>query len=108
MRGYDYRYSLTVEVSQQPSDLESVFMIEIAGGFIGEKYLWLLDERSCDRHTLLFTAGEIVRAVIHAVAQTQPLQNLLRTTPSFTGQAAIEIKSQFYILQGGVMWNQIE
>src|SRR5687768_9946569 len=60
-------------------DRPSGIGIEVSRRLIAQQYGWLADKRPRDRHTLLFTARELARLVLHAMFQTDTLQQFARS-----------------------------
>ena len=61
-------------LKQQIDNTFTGFTVEITGGFIGEQATGLRRESACDGATLLFTARQLVRIVVHAFAESDSLQ----------------------------------
>ena len=57
-----------VEFAKNIDDDLFVGFVEIAGGFVGQDKLRLIDERTGDGDALLFTAGKFCRQMFEAVA----------------------------------------
>ena len=52
--------------------------VEVAGRLVGEHDLGVRDERACNAHALLLSAGHLVRKVVHAVLQSHAAEHFLR------------------------------
>lgn len=50
--------TLFVLLSQKIENNVPVFRVKVTGRFVGKKQAWVKNQRSCDRHTLLFPAGQ--------------------------------------------------
>ena len=48
--------------------------VEVAGGLVGQEQVRLVDEGARDRHPLLLPAGQLRRAVVHAVGEAHGLE----------------------------------
>ena len=64
-----------VQPDQDLHDLGAVLGIEIAGRFVGEDQVRLMDDRARDRDALLLTARELPGQVIAAVADVHALEH---------------------------------
>ena len=63
---------------EEREDLEARARVEVAGGLVGEEHRRARDERARDRDALLLAAGELVRCVMHAIAETDGVERLVR------------------------------
>ena len=50
---------LLVELAQQAQDDLFVLRVEVAGWFVGQDDLGIIDQRACNAHALLLTAREL-------------------------------------------------
>ena len=64
--------------------------VQVAGGFVGEDYLRVADQRARDAYALLFAARHLVGRVVHSVNQTHRLNHLAgAAVPDLFGHAAV-------------------
>ena len=79
----DHHDGQTPEVlfRQQIEDLGSGMLVEVAGRFVGEKDLRIVDEGPGDGHPLAFAAGKLAGAVVQPVSEAERLQQLDGASP---------------------------
>ncbi len=65
------RVSGGMQFAQQIQDDGLVRFIEIAGGFVGQNQLWMVDQRARDGHALLLSAGKLRGNMVQPVAQAR-------------------------------------
>jgi len=70
------RLPFRAQSAKQFDDFLAGVRIEIAGRLIRQNQLRFVDERPGDGHTLLFATGQLIRPVIHALAQTDAFEQL--------------------------------
>ena len=66
MRRHDDCRSLTVDPIQESHDPQRGLRIEVSGGLVREEELGAVHHRTCDRNTLFFAAGELMRKALLA------------------------------------------
>ena len=66
--------ALAVEGAEQPHDLIRGFSIERPRRLVCQQQPRIVDERARDRHALLLAAGELLRAMLQAVARSDLLE----------------------------------
>ena len=71
---HDDGVALTMKFAQKVCDDGLVGSIEIAGGFIGEKDWWVVNQRPRNTYALLFTTRQLFGEVVNAVAKTDSLE----------------------------------
>jgi hypothetical protein len=64
------------EIEEEGHDFGAVFGVEVAGGFVGEEDIGIVDEGAGDGGALLFAAGEFVGEVLEAVAEADFFEGL--------------------------------
>ena len=74
---HNNRSTLFIQFCQQIHHLSSVLGVQVTGRLIGEYQLGIGYDRTGYRHTLLLTAGKLLREVFGTVADVHPLQNIL-------------------------------
>ena len=53
--------------------------VEVAGGLVHQHASWIVDQRTCNRNTLPFTARQLRRAMCQAFCQTYAPEQCSRT-----------------------------
>jgi len=76
---------LTMQLRNQIENALCRAGIEVAGRLVGEKELWFGDQGPRQRDSLLLSAGEFARAMMHPVSQSHFAQPLGRTCLSLLG-----------------------
>ena len=78
---------LVVQALEQTDDLCPGLAIQVASWLIRQQDSRVVNQCAGDCHTLLLSAGELVRAVVHAVAQTDQFQGSTRflSARAYTG-----------------------
>lgn len=74
--------------AQEVQNLAGADAVEIASGFVGQEHEGFHDQGAGDGHTLLFAAGELIRAVRPATFQPHLIQNPAGAARRFRGGAA--------------------
>lgn len=78
MGGKDHSAALLVEVSHRPQHDIGIVRVEIAGRLICKENLWLVEQRSGYRGTLLLTGAKLRGCVINPVSQAEFSYQLIR------------------------------
>ncbi len=73
---------------EQFEDLDAGGGVELAGRFVGQQQLGVVDQRPGQRHPLLLAAGELVGAEMEAVAEPDLGQQLLRRARAAPGRGS--------------------
>src|ERR1017187_7755760 len=81
--------------------------IEIAGRFVSQKQLRLVDERAGNGHALLFAAGKLIRLVIHAVLETNPGEQVAPARHGPRNWHARDSRRKTNIFERVEFWQQI-
>jgi hypothetical protein len=108
MGNHHDRQTLAVLLLEYPGDFIRVFMVEIPGRFIGKQDFRLFDQGARHGDSLLFSSGEVSRAMIQAVAHPEAGENIDRSRAPLTFAGVIEAKSQFNIALSSQVRHQIE
>ena len=69
--------SFPAGVLQQLEDLLAGLIVQSSGRLIAKQQLWILGQGTGDRHSLLFTAGELSRKVTRTIRQTNSSDRLI-------------------------------
>src|SRR6267142_4136816 len=64
VRDHDDRDAVLIELLENGHDLNAGSAVEIAGRFIRQQHLRIIDQRACDRDALLLTAGKLTRKMV--------------------------------------------
>src|SRR6266576_5106192 len=64
VRDHDDGDAVLVELLENGHDLDAGSAVEIAGRFVCQQYLWIIDQRARDRDALLLTAGKLTRKMV--------------------------------------------
>ena len=70
----DDGFAVGVELVEEVEDFEAGLGIEVAGGFVGEDEERVVDEGAGDGDALLLAAGELLGAVVEAMAEADELR----------------------------------
>src|SRR5580704_11204506 len=99
--GDDHRRARFVELDEQPQQALTEIGIDVAGGLVGEQKLRPRDYRARNRRALLLAAGQNRRQRAHAIAETDPLQQLDHLRPVLGLVLADDAQRQRHVLVGG-------
>src|SRR5687767_11192760 len=69
VRDHDDGLAELVESLQDREDLRARVRVEVPGRLVGEDHRRVVQERARDGDALLLSAGELARAVLHAVGE---------------------------------------
>src|SRR5204863_1456671 len=73
---HDRRARLAVQRLEQLHDTRAGLAVEVARGLVGEEQPRRIAERPRDRDALLLATGELIREVVHTIAETHPGEQL--------------------------------
>jgi hypothetical protein len=95
-----------VEVKKEVDDSVAGFVIEIAGGFVGEKNFGTVEEGPGESDALLFPTGELRRVMMKALGEADFFQEAGGdvANAAFTAQ----FEGNHYILDGGESGEKLE
>ena len=98
-----------VELAEHPHDLLAGGAVEVAGGLVGQEDAGLVDQRPRDRDPLALAARELVGAVVHPLAEPDPLQRLrrARSRRSRARDPGVD-QRQLHVVQRGGAGQQVE
>ena len=80
---YCRRRERRLQIEKELGDRRCVGRIEVAGGLIAEQETWSSNQRACDRDPLSLAAGELRRAVVEALAESDLLEEIVCDVISF-------------------------
>src|SRR4029453_5812608 len=78
----------------------------VAGGFIREKDVWLIDEGAGQRHALLFTAAQLRRIMAEAIPQPDAGQEVVRSVGGLV--VATQLDRNHDVFQGRQVRQQLK
>ena len=99
---------LFVDLFKNADDLESKLGIEIAGGFVGEKDLGLIDDGTGNRHPLLFSVGEVGRILPHFLMEIDHPESLEDPATDLFNRDAQDMKAEGHVVKDLFMEEQAE
>src|SRR5262245_34270255 len=100
------RAGVAIELDEQVDDGTAVLGVEASGRLVGEQDLGPVGERARDRNALLFTARELRRIVVGAVAESNALEKL---PPSVhLPIPPLKLHRDEHILERCERWQQLE
>ena len=79
--GDDDGRPFSIQIFKDSDDLKTVLGVQVSGGFIGEEERRMIDERSSDRHALLFSPGEFARVGVGPVSDVHRFKDLRDRAP---------------------------
>ena len=94
-----------MELVEQVEDDFLVGFVQVAGGFVGEDQLGVIDEGAGHAHALLLAAGELAGQVAGAVGQTHAVESLEGFL--FVGHRMVVLRDHD-VLEGGQVADEVE
>src|SRR5882724_4673839 len=79
VRDHDDGDAVLIELLENGHDLNAGSAVEIAGRFICQQYLWIIDQRARDRDALLLTAGELARKMVLTTRKPDRCKHAIRS-----------------------------
>ena len=73
MGGHEDGGAPRVDLAKQVHDLEREIRVQIAGGLVRQQQYRVADQRTGDRHALLFAPGQVAGIRVHPVLKPDPL-----------------------------------
>ena len=64
MRDHDDSDTTLVQVLENSHDFDAGLAVEISGRFVREQNLWVIDQRTCNRHALLLATRKLTRMMV--------------------------------------------
>ncbi len=100
--GHDHqaRLPLAVQFEHQREHLFGIDSIQVARGLVSQYHGRLCDQRARHGGTLTLAAGQLVRAVCQALAQSHPLEDRARPAPRLGNRGASYQQRHGHIFQG--------
>ena len=78
VRDHDDGDAVLVELLENGHDLNAGSAVEIAGRFVRQQYLGLVDQRARDRDALLLTAGKLTRKMVLTTREPDRCKHAIR------------------------------
>ena len=100
--------AFTVEFAQQFDHRLAVLGVQVPGGLIRQQNRRLAGQRASHGHTLLLTAGELGRIMLHAVRHPHPFQRLLYALFAFRGRHATVSQRQLHVFINVQIADEVE
>src|SRR6266576_3230367 len=79
VRDHDDGDAVLVELLENGHDLNAGSAVEIAGRFICQQYLWIIDQRARERDALLLTAGKLTRKMVLTTRKPDRCKHAIRS-----------------------------
>ena len=109
VRDHDDRAApLLGRLLEQVCDVIGRLAVEVAGGLVGEHERGIGHESARDRHALLLSSGELVRAAGELVAEADLAQPVLCAVARLSGLDPVEGERQRGVLGGGQHRDEVE
>ena len=99
MGNHDDGTTVAVKVLEQGQDLVAGTAIQRAGRLVGQDESRIIHHCACNDDALLLASRELIRPVMTAVGEADPVERPLGSTSSFLATSARVNKGQFDIFQ---------
>src|SRR5258707_10240883 len=106
----DHQHGLAVLLHQamdQLHDFIGAFAVEVAGGLVAEEKGWVGDDGAGDGYTLLLSAGELARIVVHAIREADDAERGFDVLAAIGSRELGEEERQFDVLESGEHGNEV-
>ena len=111
VRNQNDRVALLIQILEERHDFFAGLRVEVSGWLVGENDFRVVGERSRDGDTLLLATGKLVRAVLHAVAESDLFAEIDAASDVSGGQhwpAGAIVQRNLDVLQHRVLGDEIE
>ena len=108
MRNHQDADTLVVQALEQLHDLFAGMGVERSGRLIGQQNFRMVDDRSCNRHSLFLAAGKLGWFETHTVAEPHPLEGNRRPLSSLFFRHARIRQRQAYIFHCALSCKELE
>ena len=108
MRNHQDADTLVVQALEQLHDLFAGMGVERSGRLIGQQNFRIVDDRSCNRHSLFLAAGKLGWFETHTVAEPHPLEGNRRPLSSLFFRHARIRQRQAYIFHCALSCKELE
>ena len=109
---HDGDAALHVQLLEDVHDLDAGARVEVAGRLVRQQDRRLVDQRARDRDALLLAARQLVRVVVHALAEADDLEHFLRALVPLGGlhlvRAAVVEQRQLDVVERRRPRQQVE
>jgi len=95
------------DLQQQRADFFCGPGVQIAGGLIGQQQGRLMNQSPTDCDSLTFAAGESSRSLVHAMRQTNTVNQFLGPRPDVTCRREAGQCRQQHVFQDTALWQQL-
>src|SRR6266403_1792635 len=85
----------------QLHDFIGAFAVQVAGGLVAEEKGWVGDDGAGDGYTLLLSAGELARIVVHAVGEADDAERGFDVLAAIGSRELGEQKRELDVLESG-------
>ena len=99
---------LLVQFVQQFHNLSTHLRVEVARRLVGEEDFGIADDGTGDGHALALSAGELCRAVLHAVGEAHALDDLLRQTDALAAAHTSVDERQLHVVDDVERRDEVE
>ena len=99
---------LTVQFVEQFHNLGTHLRVEVTSGLVGQQNLWVANDGTGDGHTLALSARELCGTVLHAMAETHALDDLLGQLDALAAAHATIDKGQLYVVKHVECGDEVE
>src|SRR6516165_10696375 len=106
MSNHDDGTTVAVKVLEQGQDLVAGPAIQRAGRLVGQDESRIIHHRARNDDALLLASGELIRPMMAAVGEADPVECLFGSVSSFVATSARINKGQFDIFQRGGPWQK--
>src|SRR6516164_7454561 len=106
MGDHDDGTTVAVKVFEQGQDLVAGPAIQRAGRLVGQDESRVIHHRTRNDDALLLASGELIRPVMAAVGEADPVERPFGSASSFVTTSARVNKGHFDIFQGGGPWQK--
>lgn len=108
MRHHDKRLSsFAAQIPDKTVEHGCIFAVKVAGRFIGQDDLWRIHKGASDRDALLFSAGELWRALIRPVCQSDLGEKLPGPIPYFLQFSPLDEGRHSHVLERAEFGKQV-
>ena len=107
VRHHDDRASLVVQPGEQLHDLQGRFRVQVAGGFIRQNEIRIVDQAAGDGHALLLAAGQLRRPVPQPLAQADHRGQGVAAFFGLPVDAALVVQRHLDVLDDRQLRNQV-
>src|SRR5260370_39639864 len=91
----------------QLHDFIGAVAVEVAGGLVAEEKGWVGDDGAGDGYTLLLSAGELARIVVHAVGEADDAERGFDVLAAIGSRELGEQKRELDVLESGEHGNEV-